>query len=101
VPLLIGVYRGEATGLVVALVYIGYFAGLLGAATVFWLLQSAAHLATGRYVIGALGGTCLYGAVAPVVSILDGEPTKLGSLLMIAAVPGGLVGPAVALHLDE
>jgi hypothetical protein len=101
VPIGIGLLSGKAGGPAITLVYVGYFAGLLGAATIYWLLQAAAHLATGRYLIGALGGICLYGAVAPVVSIMDGKSMSPGEMLLIAAIAGGLVGPAVALQLED
>lgn len=97
----IGLLRGLTLEPAIGLVYIGYFVGLLGAATVYWLLQGVAHLATGRYLIGALGGICLYGAVAPVVSIVDEKPMGPWMMLIVAAIAGGLAGPAVALGWDD
>jgi hypothetical protein len=81
----------------VLLVYAGYFVGFLGAATLYWLLQRVAHLATGLYLIGMLPGTCVYGAIAPVVSMVEAEPMLPLEMLMIGVVAGAFVGPAVAL----
>jgi hypothetical protein len=81
------------------LVYPAYFVGLGCAGLVYWSLQGVAHLAAGRYLIGVLGGFCLYGAVAPIVMILDHEPMDIRMMSAVAAVCGFLVGPPVALGL--
>lgn len=83
------------------LVYPAYFAGMLGAATVYWLLQRIAHLAVGRYLVGALAGTCLYGAVAPLAFLARSDPFDLVETVAISAILGGLVGPAVALGFGD
>ncbi len=80
------------------LVYPAYFAGMLGAAAVFWALQCVAHLEAGRYAIGVLGGSFLYGAVAPIVALIRREPLVLSDMSMIALVCASDVGPAVALN---
>ena len=51
--------------------------------------------------IGFIGGTCVYAAVAPVVGLSEKDPISIGTMLMLAAVCGGLVGPAVALNRTE
>ncbi|MBD0321661.1 MAG: hypothetical protein ICV87_15100 [Gemmatimonadetes bacterium] len=85
----------------VLMAYPAYLAGALGAATVFWLLQPVAHLAAGRYLIGAVGGFCVYGAFMPLVMIADPGGLDLSMGAVMAAVCGGLVGPAVALGLSD
>jgi hypothetical protein len=80
-------------------VYVAYVAGFLAAATLFWMLQRIAHLATGLYLIGVLGGACVYGAMAPILSLVEREPIRPGELLMIALLAGAFVGPAVAFGL--
>jgi hypothetical protein len=82
-------------------VYPAYLVGGLGAATVFWALQGVAHLATGRYLLGALSGLCLYGAIAPVVMLVERGPLDASLMLTIAAIAGFVVGPAVAFELDR
>jgi MFS family permease len=66
---------------------------------VYWSLQGFARLAAGRYLIGVLGGFCLYGAVAPIVMIFNNEPMDIRMMSAVAAVCGFLVGPPVALGL--
>lgn len=78
------------------LVYACYFAGFLGAATLFWLLQRVVHLATGLYLASVLAGTCVYGAVMPVVAMVKAEPISPLQMLMIGLLAGAFVGPAVA-----
>lgn len=98
-PVLLALGSGGRRATPLLLVYPGYVGGLLAAATAYWRLQRMAHLATGRYLIGALGGTCVYGAVMPVVAVLDGKPMPLGVGLAIAGIAGAFVGPAVAFNL--
>lgn len=69
--------------------YPAYFIGLLFAATLYWLLQRISHLATGHYLIGFLGGICVYGAVAPVVELIENEPMSPGMMFVIALIAGG------------
>ncbi|HET7584739.1 MAG TPA: hypothetical protein VFK13_07525 [Gemmatimonadaceae bacterium] len=88
-------------GIVVLWVYPAYFVGLLAAATCFWALQRFRHLAVGLYVIGVLAGICLYGAVAPLLPLLDGEPMHLSEMLMVTVIAGSIVGPPVALGLEQ
>lgn len=101
IPILIGFLADGWGAAPILLVYPGYFAGTLSAATVYWLLQRVAHLAVGRYLIGVLGGFCVYGAMAPIVLLLKGEPVDLGMMLFLSSVPGSLVGPAVALEFAD
>jgi hypothetical protein len=82
-------------------VYPAYLAGALAASLLYWLLQGVAHRPTGLYLIGVLGGACVYGAIAPVVSLVDGEPLVLSELLEIATVCGVFVGPPVAFGVAE
>jgi hypothetical protein len=51
--------------------------------------------------MGVLGGTCVYGAIAPVVFIFNNEPIKLPLLFAIAAICGGFIGPALALDSTD
>lgn len=80
----------------VLLVYPAYLAGALGAGAIYWVLQGIGHRPSGRYLLGVLGGFCVYFAVGPVVAILDGEPMDPVPLVVIGVVAGCLVGPAVA-----
>ena len=93
IPIVLAVVAGGSDGLPILWTYFGYFAGFLAAGVVYWALQRIAHLAAGRYLIGVLGGICVYGAVAPVVAVLEEDPMSFG---MMVAIAGGLVGPAVA-----
>jgi hypothetical protein len=101
IPIVIGLASRDSQVPRLLLVYPAYYVGLFGAATCYWLLQRIAHLATGRYLIGVLGGTCVYFAVSPVVAILRGEPILSATMLTIAAIPGGIVGPSVALSITD
>ncbi len=92
----LGVAVGGPRARAMLLVYPAYFAGALAAATLYWLLQRITDLGTGRYLLGMLGGTCVYGAVAPIVSLTDGDRFRLGPMAATAIVCGSLVGPAVA-----
>lgn len=99
IPVLLAVSAGDAAPAGIVWLYPAYFAGMIGAATSYWLLQRIAHLATGRYLIGVLGGVCVYGAVMPLVAMVEpgGEPLGTGTMLVLALAAGCLVGPAVAL----
>jgi len=101
IPIGIGLLTRDAELPGLLLVYPAYYIGLLAAATCYWLLQRVAHLATGRYFIGALGGTCVYLAVWPVVALLKGEPMMSPVMLAVSTIPGGLVGPTVALSITD
>jgi hypothetical protein len=101
IPATLSVVAGEVPARRMLLIVPAYFGGLLGAATAYWLLQRVAHLATGRYLIGVLGGACVYGAVAPVVQLFDKRPMSPREMLAIALVCGGLVGPAVTLSSTD
>lgn len=83
------------------LVYPAYFLGALAAALIYWLFRKIAHRPIGQYVIGALGGTCMYTAVAPIVFLSKGEPVRVGELLSLGLVCGFLVGPPVALSASD
>jgi hypothetical protein len=95
IPLVL-VARSEGLSSPVLLVYVAYVAGFMAAATLFWMLQRAATLATGLYLIGVLGGACVYGAMAPIMSLVEREPIHPGEMLLIALLIGAFVGPAVA-----
>lgn len=101
IPVLITIGAGGRANAPLLLVYPAYFGGLLAAATVYWLLQPISHLAVGQYLVGFVGGTCVYGAIAPVVALVDHEPFEMGMMLVIAGFAGGLVGPAVALDTKD
>jgi drug/metabolite transporter (DMT)-like permease len=100
-PILLTFFSDAASPKTILLAYPGYFAGFLAAAIVYWSLQSVAHLAVGRYLIGALGGTCVYGAIAPVVFLFRNEPIEFPLLIAIAAITGGFIGPALALDSKD
>ncbi len=74
-----------------------YFVGGAGAALAYWALRSVSHRASGRYALGVLGGICVYGAVAPVVSMLSTTPIDASLSVLAALVAGGIVGPAIAM----
>lgn len=95
IPIVIAVLA-EGPSPAFLLVYACYFVGFLGAATLHWLLQRVAHLATGLYLISMLAGTCVYGAVGPVVAMVEAEPISPLEMLTIGLIAGALVGPAVA-----
>jgi hypothetical protein len=97
VPVLLVLLGGDSASHSILLVYPAYFVGFLSAAFIYWALQRIGYLALGRYMIGVLGGICIYGAVGPVVFLFEKEPIKIPVLLAIAAVAGGFVGPALAL----
>lgn len=97
VPILATLLGGDSSSGWILLAYPGYFIGFLSAAIIYWALQPIAHLAAGRYLIGVLGGICVYGAVSPVIYLFDKEHIKIPMFLAMAVVPGGFVGPAVAL----
>ncbi|HEX8452333.1 MAG TPA: hypothetical protein VF647_09570 [Longimicrobium sp.] len=101
IPIAIGFLTDGWGAAPVLLVYPGYFAGTLTAATVYWLLQRVAHLAIRRYLIGVLGGFCVYGAMVPVVLLLKEEHFDVGMMFFLASIPGSIVGPAVALEFAD
>lgn len=78
-------------------VYPSYLAGFAAAGVAYWSLQGIAHTGTGRYLLGMLGGICVYGAAAPVALASRGEPFELPMAVGIAYVAGALVGPSIAL----
>lgn len=91
----------DSPGPALLLIYVGYYVGFLSAATIYWLLQRMTHLATGRYLVGVLGGFCVYLAVWPVVALTKHEPLFQLQALGMAFIAGGLVGPAVALGMSD
>lgn len=95
IPVLLIVMIGGGIGVRILWVYPAYFVGFAAAATLYWLLQRIAHLATGRYLIGFLGGMCVYGAAAPIAALF--RPMSPSMMLLTALIAGGLVGPALAL----
>jgi len=82
-------------------VYPAYVAGGLSAASFYWLLQGIAQRPVGRYLIGVLGGFCMYAAMGPVVALARGEPISTGEIAMIGLVAGCLVGPPVAMSWND
>jgi hypothetical protein len=96
IPILIMLAVDRTQGVRLTLVYVSYFVGAILAALIFWALQGAAHRPLGKYLIAGLAGTCLYAAVGPVVSLVEGDPIVLSELLSIGAACGFLVGPPVA-----
>ncbi|HEX8394013.1 MAG TPA: hypothetical protein VF665_16850 [Longimicrobium sp.] len=95
-PILVAVVDGEPAALIV---YPAYFAGFLGAAVLFWLLQRITHHSAGLYLAGALGGLCLYAACGAVI-VLGGPPDVEPAVMLLSGlVAGGIVGPAVAFKL--
>lgn len=99
VGVVIAVAADRHHGVRLMLVYPAYFIGAALAAVVYWALQGTAHRPLGKYLIGALAGTCLYIAVGPVVIIMKQEPFVVAELLGLGAVCGFLVGPPVAFGL--
>jgi hypothetical protein len=98
-PIVIATFAEPSEVVGILWVYPAYFAGATAASLLYWLLQGALHRPVGRYLIGALAGMCLYGAVAPVVSMVEGEPLVITEMIAIATVAGVLVGPPVAMGL--
>jgi hypothetical protein len=96
IPIVIGLLIGHPEARPLLWVFPAYLAGFLAAATVFWVLQRIAHLATGRYLLSALAGACVYAAMGPVVTMMRGDPFDAWETLIIGLVLGGFVGPAVA-----
>lgn len=92
---------GDSTSWAILLVFPAYFAGFLAAAILFWALQRIDNLAVGRYLIGVLGGICVYGAMGPVSDIFDHRAVDLHENLMFALIAGGFVGPPLALNAYE
>jgi len=101
IPVIIalGTGRPEATSLL--LIYPAYFAGFFAAGTVYWLLQPIAHLAVGRYLIGLLGGICVFLAVSPLIGIIQHQSIGLSMMLAVALIGGAFLGPAVTLQFDD
>jgi hypothetical protein len=100
-PILLTLFSDAPSPRTILLTYPAYFVGFLSAATIYWALQRFANLAVGRYLIGVLGGLCVYGAVGPVVLLFENEPMDIPMLFAIAAIAGGFVGPALALDSTE
>ena len=85
----------------ILLIFAAYFVGFVSAGALYWVLQRVRHLASGRFVIGAVGGMCIYGAVAPVVLLFDGRPVDLKTVALMGVISGSLGGPAFALSVDD
>jgi hypothetical protein len=100
-PILLTLMSDAPSPRAILLTYPAYFAGFVSAAIIYWSLQRIAHLAFGRYLIGILGGMCVYGAVGPVVFLFQNEKIDIPMLVAIAAIAGGFVGPALALNATE
>lgn len=100
IPILVLLLSGDPKGLTILWVYPAYFCGTLSAALIYWLLQGISHMAVGRYLIGMLGGLCIYAAVGPIAFALDHDPFDVRQILTLAYIAGSIVGPAVALTID-
>jgi hypothetical protein len=101
IPIVLALLSGGASARSVLWVYPAYFAGTLAAALLYWILQGIAHRPVGRYLIGALGGFCLYAAMGPVVSVIEEDPLDLQEMAMIGIALGCLVGPAVVMSWND
>lgn len=97
IPLVIGIISNPGFTSRALLIYPSYLVGTSTVAFTYWLLQGVAHRPVGRYLLGAIGGFCLYAAVAPVAEILEGDPIIIKEVLGAAVVCGFLVGPTVAM----
>jgi hypothetical protein len=101
IPVFLTFLTGDGSSWAVLLVFPAYFAGFLSAAVLFWALQRIDNLAVGRYLIGVLGGICVYGAMGPAVAIFDHKAFDLHENFIVALIAGGFVGPALALNSYE
>ena len=101
IPLALMLITDSSRALPYLFVYPAYFLGACSAALVFFAFRAIAHRPVGQYLIGALGGTCLYAAVAPIVYISKGEAIHFAELLAVGATCGFLVGPPVALAISR
>ncbi|NUQ21503.1 MAG: hypothetical protein HOQ09_11135 [Gemmatimonadaceae bacterium] len=101
IPIAWMLFHDAARALPFLLVYPAYFLGGFATAVIYWLFRGVAHRAVGPYVIGALGGTCMYTAVAPIVYLSQRQPIPVGEMLEIGIVCGFLVGPPVALSMND
>lgn len=61
IPIGFMLFRDRRKTLAYLLVYPCYLLGALAAALICWIFRRAAHRPVGPYVVGALGGTCMYG----------------------------------------
>jgi hypothetical protein len=95
-PILTAVIRHVPEARRMFWIYPAYLVGFLAAALVIWSLQRIAHLAVGRYLLGVVGGTLFYAAIAPVVLAAQHERFDFGLGVLLAYGCGALVGPAVA-----
>ena len=101
IPIVIAIITDRGIARSLLLVYPSYFFGTAAVAVTYWLLQTITHRPVGRYLLGVLGGFCMYASVGPVVDIVEGDPIDIRELLVSAAVCGLLVGPPVAMSLSN
>jgi hypothetical protein len=97
IPVFLLLLIGGKSSWAILLVFPAYFAGFLSAAIIYWALQRIETLAVGRYLLGVLGGVCLYGAIGPASDLFDHKPFDLHETLVFALIAGSLVGPPLAL----
>jgi hypothetical protein len=97
VPVVLLLLTGGESSWGIVLVFPAYFVGFLSAAIIYWGLQRIENLAVGRYLIGVLGGACVYGAVGPVSDLLDHRPFDVHETLLVALIAGSFLGPTLAL----
>lgn len=99
-PIAAGLILGGIDALPMLLVYPGYLIGLFTATTIYWGLQHFSHYATGEYLIGALGGTCVVAALLPLLVVIEGPMTPHDALAVTVG-SGMLLGPLLALSLSS
>jgi hypothetical protein len=101
IPVFLLLLSGGESSWAILLVFPAYFAGFLSAAIIYWALQRIENLGVGRYLLGVLGGACVYGAMGPAVAILDQKPIHVHDELVQALILGTLIGPTLALSSYE
>jgi hypothetical protein len=97
IPVFLLLLTGGKSSWPILLVFPAYFAGFLSASIIYWALQRIENLAVGRYLLGVLGGACVYGAIGPASDLFDHKPFDLHETLVFALIAGSLVGPTLAL----
>jgi hypothetical protein len=96
IPIGLALLSGSKEVMQILWVYPAYFIGAFAVAVTVWSLQGLRQYATGRYLIGVIGASCVYGAVMPVVAATRDRPESLGRSVLLVLVLGGLLGPAFA-----
>jgi hypothetical protein len=101
IPVLLLLLSGGESSWAILLVFPAYFVGFQSAAIVYWALQRIENLGVGRYLLGVLGGACVYGAIGPAVAIFDHKPIHVHDEFVEALILGALIGPTLALSSYE